>query len=119
MRKSNFALILFSFIFSIGCSKDTTSPGKSDCETNNYGIVNISFRAIGYEREILATNNTGGGVWRKTIAAGTGDGDTIRLTPGTYHIKVSSPDHPSRPEQDFANTTVTRCQETAIAVTSF
>lgn len=110
------ALISFSCLFCLSCGKDD-SNSTPDCETNNYGILKVSFGAANIQHSILVTypNAT---MREKIVPVGEAS-DTLRLSFGNYPgVSVSSlnTSNLAIDQQTFPGFAILQCQERNIQV---
>lgn len=86
MKKVVGLILVFLAILIFGCSKS-----KMDCETQNYGVLKITFDLSSYRHSTIATLS-GTSVFKEKITAIGITSDTLHLTPGTYLLNISSID---------------------------
>ncbi|MGN6491530.1 MAG: hypothetical protein ACTHLE_05995 [Agriterribacter sp.] len=118
MKKSLIAILL-SFMLIAGCSKNNDNATTPDCEAKNYGVMKVSFGASDVKHGILVTLAESSTIVRDKIIAAGKVSDTVRLSPGNYHINISSMNSSNQVIEDetFTNRTVTQCQEGNLQVT--
>jgi hypothetical protein len=104
-------LILVVISFS-GCKKTTTA----DCETNNYGVLKISYVPSTLRHVLVATAPNPNQSRRKITDIGV-TSDTLHLPPETYSLTIASVDLDGIPNDlQYGSATITQCNETLTSV---
>jgi hypothetical protein len=105
-----FVLMLFT-ISIFGCSKS-----KLDCETQNYGILKITYDLSSYRHSVVATHS-GTAIFREKITSIGLTSDTLHLTPGTYLLNISSIDAGGAAiDTQNGSKVITQCDESSTSV---
>ena len=104
-------LILVVISFS-GCKKTTTA----DCETNNYGILKISYGLSTYRHSVIVTAPNPSQNRNKITAIGI-NSDTLHLAPASYILNISSINANGEAiDSQNGSETITQCNETLTSV---
>jgi hypothetical protein len=105
-----FILILFAILI-IDCKKS-----KLDCETQNYGILKITYGLSSYRHSAIVTLS-GTATTREKISAIGLTSDTLHLKPGTYLLSISSINGSGLAiDTQNGSKTITQCVESSTSV---
>lgn len=108
----SFCLLILSFY---SCKKDSKET-QSDCQTNNYGTLKVTYSSSSVKHSILVTFNTGS--FREKISAIGTTSDTVHLTPGSYPISIASlnSSNEALDQQTFQSQNISQCTDTNLSV---